>query len=48
MGDRLGTRVLAGSNARYCRIPLGYGCPTRAWFWDGDNRSQLDLFERTY
>ena len=30
MGDRLGTRVLAGSNARYCRIPLGYGCPTRA------------------
>ena len=27
MGDRLGTRVVAGSNARYCRISLGYGCP---------------------
>jgi hypothetical protein len=30
MGDHLGTRVVAGSNVRYCRIPLGYGCPTRA------------------
>jgi hypothetical protein len=27
MGDHLGTRIVAGSKARYCRIPLGYGCP---------------------
>jgi hypothetical protein len=27
MGDHLGTRVVTGSNARYCPIPLGYGCP---------------------
>jgi hypothetical protein len=27
MGDHLGTRVVAGSNVRYRRIP---GCPTRA------------------
>ena len=26
MGDRLGARVVAGSNARHCRIPLG-GAP---------------------
>jgi hypothetical protein len=34
MGDHLGTRVVAGSNARCYRIPLGYGCPGCACFGD--------------
>jgi hypothetical protein len=33
MGDHLGTRIVAGSKARYCRIPLGYGCPGCAGRW---------------
>ena len=27
MGDRMGTRVVAGSNTRHFRIPPGYGLP---------------------
>jgi hypothetical protein len=27
MGDHLGTRDVAVSNSRCCRVPLGYGCP---------------------
>jgi hypothetical protein len=27
MGDRLGTRVVAGSNARYCYYRSGTGAP---------------------